>query len=156
MENLEQNVIRRAIVVPPNPEDEVLNEVLGFDEYGKEERHTGPIGRFMKEHGLEIDGFKHPPAYVMSKYLAHMGYLVFNIDETNTAYMPEVITERQREWCLANLDIIKSEKFAILSLESGVYMGYDEFSSPNEDLFLKFLALLDKKFLNENNKLRGR
>ncbi len=155
MEELEITVVRRAIVIPPKIDEEILNKTLGFDEYGEEERHSGPLGKYMKDHGLEIDGYKYPPAYVMAKYLSYLGYLVFNIDETNTIFMPEVITDWQRDWCLDNEDIIRQEKVAILSLESKVFMSYDEYNCPNEDLYLKFLQMLDKK-LETNNIKKGR
>ena len=134
MREVETTIIRRAIVIPPNPDEEVLNEILGFDEYGEEERHSGPLGKFMKKHDIEIDGYKHPPAHVMAKYLAYLGYLVFNIDEINTIYMPEVIAECQRSWCLDNEIIIRQERVAILSLESGVFENNDDCRLPNEDL----------------------
>ena len=67
LRDTERFLVRRVIIVPPNIEEEVINEELGYDEDGKEIRHAVPLNKYIKDKNLEIDGFKNLPAHFSSE-----------------------------------------------------------------------------------------
>jgi hypothetical protein len=152
----ESFLVRRIIIVPPNIEEEVINEELGYDEDGKEIRHAVPLNKYIKDKNLEIDGFKNPPAYFSSEYLSSLGYLIINVDEEVCTYMPEKIMERQRDWCKTNSEYFKSSNFSISVYERGMTEIYDTYRFPNKDIYEMFMLLLDEKLICDNNKRIGR
>lgn len=49
LRDTESFLVRRIIIVPPNIEEEVINEELGYDEDGKEIRHAVPLNKYIKD-----------------------------------------------------------------------------------------------------------
>lgn len=72
----ERFLVRRIIIVPPNIEEDVINEELGYDEDGKKIRHAVPLNKYIKDKILEIDGLKNPPVHFSSEYFKSSNFSI--------------------------------------------------------------------------------